>query len=136
MEFILNNGVKMPGLIFGTYKIPNNEMASCLSSALSIGFRHIDTASMYHNEEGIGNYLQSSEYSRESLFITTKAWPSQYRDLEKACNDSLKRLKTDYIDLYLLHWPIAFKPTNTDLPMYTSTPDNFQLIDRFPLHLV
>ena len=135
MEVALNSGYRMPLLIYGTYRVTSDLIPASLSSAFSIGFRHIDTASMYGNEKAIGDYLKSSEYPRSSIFITTKAWPSQYRDLTKACNDSLERLGTDYIDLYLLHWPLSLKSTNTYLPVYNPSPNNFDQLDRYPLYL-
>ena len=133
MDTVLNSGNRMPTMIYGTYKIANDQISSALSAALSVGFRHIDTASMYLNEEGIGNFISTCSYPRESLFITTKAWPSQYRDLEKACDGSLRRLKTPYLDLYLLHWPLALKQQDSDVPIYS--PGSLESIDRYPLYL-
>lgn len=135
MKVTLNNGHKMPLLIYGTYKVFPDIVPSCLQAALDAGFRHIDTASMYGNEEAIGSYLKNSAYARDSIFLTTKVWPSQYRDIRTACEESLQRLQTDYIDLYLLHWPIALKSTGPGIPVYNPSPNNFENIDRYPLHL-
>jgi diketogulonate reductase-like aldo/keto reductase len=107
---ILNNGVKMPLLGFGTYNAEdlvklNNSIKECIK----IGYRHIDTASFYGNEEVIGSALMESDISRNEIFLADKVWNSEqgYDKTLKAFKNSIKKLKTDYLDLYLIHWPQA-----------------------------
>lgn len=106
----LNNGVKMPILGFGTYQIPQNEAQRCVEDAISVGYRLIDTAQAYFNEEGVGAALKtamSGGVKREDLFIETKLWISHAneKDALKAFDASLKKLGLDYIDLYIIHQP-------------------------------
>ncbi len=98
---------KIPALGFGTYQITGDACKNAVADAIAIGYRHIDTAQMYGNEEGVGRGIKASGIDREELFITTKVW---YTDLEKnkvlqTTAESLRKLQTDYIDLLLIHWP-------------------------------
>jgi methylglyoxal/glyoxal reductase len=105
---VLNNGVKMPMLGLGTYKARDwNELNNAIKEAVKIGYRHIDTASFYGNEEEIGLAIKECGVPREELFLTTKVWNSDqgYERTLKAFEESVKKLKTDYLDLYLIHWP-------------------------------
>lgn len=105
---ILNNGVKMPWLGFGVYTLNEGEhVEKAVNIALNTGYRSIDTASIYGNERGVGRAVKNSGIPREDIFITTKLWNSDqgFDNTLKAFEDSLKRLDTDYIDLYLIHWP-------------------------------
>lgn len=124
----LNSGLSMPGLIFGTYHIKGSLVNSSLDAAYESGFRAIDTATLYENEADIGSWLVSRNINRNSLFITTKVWPTSFRDISSSLNSSLKSLQTDYVDLLLLHWPICLKSSKY-------SPDNSH-IDRYPLHKV
>lgn len=106
----LSNGVKMPILGYGTYQIPNNQAQRCVEDAISVGYRLIDTAQAYANEEAIGAGLKTAingGVKREDLFIETKLWISHAneKDALKAFDASLKKLGLDYIDLYLIHQP-------------------------------
>jgi 2,5-diketo-D-gluconate reductase A len=104
----LNNGVKMPILGFGVFQIPDlQECERSVSDALSVGYRLIDTAASYGNEEAVGNALRRSGIPREELFITTKLWVSdaEYEKTKKAFDRSLKKLHLEYLDLYLIHQP-------------------------------
>lgn len=106
----LNNGIKMPILGYGTYQIPNSEAQRCVEDALSVGYRLIDTAQAYVNEEAIGAALKSAMkggVKRDELFIETKLWISHTneKDAFKAFDMSLKKLGLDYIDLYVIHQP-------------------------------
>lgn len=105
----LNNGVKMPKLGYGVYQTPPEETERCVLDAIRIGYRSIDTAQAYGNEEGVGNAMVKCGLPREDLFITTKIWISNY-GYEKAkasIEESLKKLQTGYIDLLLLHQPFG-----------------------------
>ena len=103
----LNDGVQIPQLGFGTYKLSDAEAESAVSEALRVGYRHIDTASMYGNERGIGRALAASGISRDQVFVTTKLWNDMHAPgpARIAINASLERLGLDAIDLYLIHWP-------------------------------
>lgn len=110
MEFItLSNGVRMPQLGYGVYQVTKEECERCVLDALSVGYRHIDTAQSYFNEEEVGSAIAKSGIPREDIFITTKVWIENYG--YEACKASvlasMKKLKTNYIDLILLHQPFA-----------------------------
>jgi methylglyoxal/glyoxal reductase len=112
----LHNGVKMPWLGLGVYKMANDEeVKNAVKSALSIGYRSIDTAALYKNEEGVGQAIKDSGVPREEIFLTTKVWNSDqgYESTLRAFENSLKRLGVDYVDLYLIHWPVAGKYKET-----------------------
>lgn len=107
-EVVLNNGIKMPILGFGVYRIQDLEMCKyCVYEAIKAGYRLIDTATAYQNEEAIGEAIKRSGVPREELFITTKLWLSDagYDSTKKAFETSLNNLKLDYLDLYLIHQP-------------------------------
>ena len=102
----LNNGVEMPVLGLGTYKTTDpNECLTSVRDALELGYRMIDTAQFYDNEELVGQAVASSDVPREDIFITTKVWPTRFSDARASLMESMKKLRTDYIDLVLLHWP-------------------------------
>jgi diketogulonate reductase-like aldo/keto reductase len=114
--FKLHNGVAMPYLGLGTYQSDNDqEVVYAVKSALEIGYRHIDTASVYKNEEGVGQGIRESEVAREDIFVVSKVWNSDqgYESTLKAFDASLKRLGLDYLDLYLIHWPVVGNYTET-----------------------
>jgi diketogulonate reductase-like aldo/keto reductase len=103
----LNNGVAMPLLGLGVWKIPHGrECENAVLAALSAGYRHIDTAAVYGNEKSVGSAIKKSGLPRDQIFVTTKLWNDDHDDPEAACNASLGRLSLDYIDLYLVHWPV------------------------------
>lgn len=103
----LNNGYMMPQLGIGTFKAKDgSEAYQAVKHALEVGYRHIDTAQMYHNEESIGQAIKDSKIARKNIFITTKQLGhSTLEKMEEAFNESLRKLQTDYVDLYLIHWP-------------------------------
>lgn len=104
----LNNGVEIPVLGFGTFKAKGGEEAyRAVLEALKAGYRHIDTAAIYQNEESVGQAIKDSGVPREELFVTTKLWNSQqtYEQARQAFAESLAKLGLDYLDLYLIHWP-------------------------------
>ena len=105
----LNNGVEMPQTGYGVYQVSPAECERCVSDALSVGYRMIDTAQAYHNEEGVGNAVRKSGISRQEIFLVSKVWISNY-GYEKAktsIDESLRKLQTHYIDLMLLHQPFC-----------------------------
>lgn len=106
--YTLSNGVKIPVLGFGTWKLENNaETSSAVTEAIRLGYRHIDTAAAYHNEEAVGQGIKQSGIPREELFVTTKLANSVrgYEETKAAFLESLEKLELDYVDLYLFHWP-------------------------------
>lgn len=110
MEYItLNNGIKMPMLGYGVYQVDPGEAERCILDAVSIGYRSIDTAQAYANEEGVGNAIIKCGVPREELFITTKIWISNagYEKAKASIDESLGKLQTNYIDLLLIHQPFG-----------------------------
>ena len=105
----LSNGVKMPMLGYGVYQVTKEECERCVLDALEVGYRAIDTAQSYFNEEEVGNALQKSGIPREEIFLTSKVWIEHYgyENCKKSVKESLRKLKTDYIDLMLLHQPFS-----------------------------
>lgn len=117
-EVALANGVTIPCVGFGTYK--NTDPAECLSSvreALAAGYRHVDTAQFYFNEENVGEAIRESGLPRNEIFLTTKVWNTSqgYDNTLRAFDESMGKLGLDYLDLYLVHWPVA-KDYATDYP--------------------
>jgi 2,5-diketo-D-gluconate reductase A len=107
-NIILNNGLEMPLLGFGVYQIPNaEECEKSVLNAIEAGYRLIDTAAAYGNEEAVGKAIKKSGIARKELFITTKLWVSDtgYEKAKKAFQTSLQKLQLDYLDLYLIHQP-------------------------------
>lgn len=110
-ELTLNDGNSLPILGLGTYAATGEEGAAAVQMAIDKGYRLIDTAAYYENEEAVGKGIKASGISREELYITTKLWRDQlsYRQAKAGCEASLQRLALDYIDLYLIHWPANAK---------------------------
>ena len=118
----LANGVEMPIFGLGVYKMTDpQETIEAITKALQVGYRAIDTASLYYNEEQVGEAIRHSGVAREDLFVTTKVWNSDqgYDNTLKAFETSLKKLNMDYVDLYLTHWPVEGK-----------YPDTYRAIER------
>lgn len=110
MEYVtLSNGVKMPILGYGVYQVSKEECERCVADALNAGYRSIDTAQSYFNEEQVGNAIAKSGVAREDIFLTTKVWVEHYgyEEAKKSVLQSMKKLQTDYLDLVLLHQPFA-----------------------------
>lgn len=105
----LNNGVIMPQIGYGVYQVSPAECERCVSDALSVGYRMIDTAQAYHNEEGVGAAVKNSGIARAELFLVSKIWISNYgyEKAKRSIDESLRKLGTDYIDLMLLHQPFC-----------------------------
>lgn len=102
----LQDGNVMPQLGLGVWQASNEEVITAIQKALEVGYRSIDTAAAYKNEEGVGKALKNASVNREELFITTKLWNDDHKRPREALLDSLKKLQLDYIDLYLMHWPV------------------------------
>ncbi|MDE5943100.1 MAG: aldo/keto reductase [Clostridia bacterium] len=110
MEYVtLSNGVKMPQLGYGVYQVSKDECERCVLDALKVGYRHIDTAQSYFNEEEVGNAIVKSGIPREEIFLTTKVWIEHYgyEQTRKSVCESMLKLKVNYIDLVLLHQPFG-----------------------------
>ena len=108
----LNNGAQMPWLGFGTFQSPPGKVAEeSVLWAIEAGYRHIDTAALYKNEADVGNAIRKSGIARDKIFVTTKVWNADMRSgkVAEAIKTSLKTLGMDYVDLYLLHWPVPGK---------------------------
>lgn len=110
MNYItLSNGVKMPQLGYGVYQVAKDECERCVLDALKTGYRSIDTAQSYYNEEEVGSAIQKSGVPRDEIFLTSKVWVEHYgyEECKKSVLESMRKLKTDYIDLMLLHQPFG-----------------------------
>ncbi|MFB7292933.1 aldo/keto reductase [Actinacidiphila glaucinigra] len=106
-DITLNNGVTMPQLGFGVWQVPDDEAATAVAAALEAGYRSIDTAALYRNEQGTGRAIAASGIPREELFVTTKLWNTDqgHDNALRAFDASLGKLGLEYVDLYLIHWP-------------------------------
>ena len=110
MEYaVLSNGIKMPMLGYGVYQVTKDECERCVLDALKAGYRSLDTAQSYFNEEEVGSAIEKAGVPREDIFLTSKIWVEHYGydACKRSVEDSLKKLKTDYIDLMLLHQPFS-----------------------------
>jgi diketogulonate reductase-like aldo/keto reductase len=109
----LNNGVEIPQVGFGVFLVPPTETKAAVSSALEVGYRHIDTARIYDNEAAVGEAIRGSGLSRDDLFVTTKCWNDDqgYDRAPVAFEASIDRLGLEYVDLYLIHWPVPARNT-------------------------
>lgn len=106
MDYVtLNNGVKMPQLGYGVYQVKKDECERCVSDALQVGYRLIDTAQSYANEEEVGKAIEKSGIPREEIFLTTKVWIDNYTKCRASVEESMRKLRVDYLDLCLLHQP-------------------------------
>lgn len=122
----LNNGLKMPKIGLGTYGM--DTVDEYFTAIVEVGYRHIDTASMYKNEHLIGEALErvftETDIKREDLFIVTKLWGNQKKNVEGALKQSLERLRLDYVDLYLVHWPVAYEEDSEGKPVPAKIPNH------------
>ncbi|WP_026927293.1 aldo/keto reductase [Granulicoccus phenolivorans] len=105
-DLVLNDGHTIPQLGFGVWQISSDDIVPALRTALETGYRHIDTAAIYGNEEGVGQAIRESGIPREELFITTKLWNDRHTDAPAALAESLEKLGLDQVDLYLIHWAV------------------------------
>ena len=107
-HYILNNGVEIPAIAFGTYKAADGKSADVIRAAIEAGYRYFDTASFYGTETYLAQAVRESEISRDKIFIASKLWKTEmgYENVKYAFERSLDKLNTDYLDLYLIHWPL------------------------------
>lgn len=112
----LHDGARIPQVGLGVWQTPDNEAAPAVKAALDAGYRHVDTAAVYENEQGVGEGIRQSGLPRSDIFLTTKLWNTDqgYEQTLRAFEASLKRLGTDYVDLYLIHWPSAHRSLFVD----------------------
>lgn len=105
----LNDGSKIPQLGLGVWQVPNDQAAASVKEALAAGYRSVDTAAIYGNEAGVGEGLRAAGVARKDLYVTTKLWNDRhgYDEAHKAMDESLEKLGLAYVDLYLIHWPVA-----------------------------
>ncbi|KAI6103178.1 NADP-dependent oxidoreductase domain-containing protein, partial [Pisolithus croceorrhizus] len=118
----LNNGESIPAIGLGTWQSKPNEVARAVEVALKKGYRHIDCAWAYGNEKEVGEGLRASGVPRSEVFITSKLWGTYHRRVEECLDETLTRLGTDYLDLYLIHWPVPMNP-NGNHPVFPTRPD-------------
>ncbi|MEL6322226.1 MAG: aldo/keto reductase, partial [Cyanobacteria bacterium J06626_14] len=133
--FKLNDGNVIPAFGLGTWKSSEGDVCQAVKEALRVGYRHIDAAWIYRNEQEVGRGIRESiadgVVSRDDIFVTSKLWNSFHAvsDVETGCHETLSALGLDYLDLYLMHWPVAFKP-GTVMP---ETEDGFWSLSEIPL---
>ncbi|KAJ5635046.1 uncharacterized protein N7484_008359 [Penicillium longicatenatum] len=138
IRFKLNTGAEIPALGLGTWQSAPGEVARAVSHAIKVGYRHIDTALCYGNEhevgQGIKEAIDAGIVKREELFITTKLWCSFHARVEEGLEESLKNLGLDYLDLYLMHWPLAMNPKGNH-PIFPKLADGSRDIDHSHSHV-
>ncbi|KIY48875.1 Aldo/keto reductase [Fistulina hepatica ATCC 64428] len=117
----LNSGHEIPLIGLGTWQSKPHEVAKAVEYALSVGYRHLDCAQGYGNEKEVGEGIKASGVPRSEIFITSKLWCTWHSRVEQALDKTLKNLGTDYLDLYLVHWPIALNPNGND-PLFPTLP--------------
>jgi 2,5-diketo-D-gluconate reductase A len=107
----LRGGAAIPQLGFGVFQVPPAQTVDAVAQALAVGYRHIDTAAAYGNEAQVGEAIRASGLDRSEVFLTTKCWNDDqgYEEAKSACRKSLERLALDYVDLYLIHWPLPLR---------------------------
>ncbi|MCJ1229328.1 H/ACA snoRNP pseudouridylase subunit [Toensbergia leucococca] len=138
IEFKLNTGASIPALGLGTWQSGPGEVAKAVSHALSAGYRHIDCAYIYSNEDEVGQGLaegfKSAQVKREDVFVTTKLWCTYHTRVEENLDQSLKSLGLDYVDLYLMHWPCPMNSKGND-PKFPKLPDGSRDLDKSWSHI-
>jgi len=136
-RFKLNTGAEIPALGFGTWQSPPGEVKKAVAFALSVGYKHVDGAYCYANEDEVGEGLKEafdSGVKREDIFVTTKLWCTYHSRVEEALDKSLKSLGLDYVDLFLVHWPVACNP-NGNHDRFPTLPDGSRDVVRSWSHI-
>ncbi|KAH8089810.1 putative glycerol dehydrogenase [Filobasidium floriforme] len=128
-EFKLNTGTVIPSVGLGTWQAPPGHVKEAVKHALKSGYRHIDCALIYQNEDEVGQGIKESGIPRSELFITSKLWNTYHDRASESLEQSLKSLGTDYLDLYLIHWPVRLVPNETSNLLPTN-PDGSRSVDR------
>ncbi|RSH90378.1 hypothetical protein EHS25_000983 [Saitozyma podzolica] len=128
-HFTLNNGVQIPAVGLGTWQAKPGEVRDAVSHALKIGYRHLDCALIYQNEHEVGQGIKDSGVPRKDIFITSKVWNTHQPDVADGLRQTLEALGTDYLDLYLIHWPVRLVP-NDSHALLPVNPDGSRSVDR------
>ncbi|KAL4799015.1 protein GCY [Aspergillus venezuelensis] len=128
-HFKLNTGASIPAVGLGTWKSEPGEVAKAVAFALKNGYRHIDAALIYGNENEVGQGIRDSGVSRKDIFITSKLWNTHQPNVKEGLQKTLNALGTDYLDLYLIHWPVRLVPNETS-DLLPTNPDGSRSVDR------
>ncbi|MCJ1304830.1 hypothetical protein MMC08_007643 [Hypocenomyce scalaris] len=128
-HFELNTGASIPAVGLGTWQAKPGEVSKAVVHALKCGYRHLDCALIYQNEREIGEAIKQSSVPREEIFITSKLWNAHQPNVAEGLEQTLKDLQTDYLDLYLIHWPVRLVPNETS-PLLPTNPDGTRAVDR------
>ncbi|CEL02561.1 Putative Glycerol dehydrogenase [Aspergillus calidoustus] len=128
-HFKLNTGGSIPAVGLGTWQAKPGEVGKAVSHALKCGYRHLDCALIYQNEKEVGEAVKASGIPREEIFITSKVWNTHQDNVAEGLAQTLKDLQTDYLDLYLIHWPVRLVPNETSQLLPTN-PDGTRAVDR------
>lgn len=131
-SFTMNNNRQIPAIGLGTWQSREEDVYNAVTTALKVGYRHIDTAMMYGNEAVVGRAIRDLKVPRSELFVTTKLASVDHTQVAQALDASLERLGLEYVDLYLMHWPVALNPENKSHPMLPTLPNGKRdiLLDR------
>ncbi|CAK9785786.1 aldo/keto reductase family protein [Cutaneotrichosporon oleaginosum] len=129
-HFQLNTGAKIPAVALGTWQSMPGEVRNAVSFALKNGYRHIDAALIYKNEHEVGQGIKDSGVPRAEIFITSKLWNTHQADAAEGLQQTLEALGTDYLDLYLVHWPVRLVPQSSGDPLLPVNPDGTRSVDR------
>ncbi|GAA5883565.1 hypothetical protein JCM16303_005490 [Sporobolomyces ruberrimus] len=125
----LSSGGEIPLVGLGTWQARGGDVTKAVKTALEAGYRHIDGAFVYRNEREVGEGIRQSGVPREEIFVTSKLWCTKHRNVEAAIRESLELLDIEYLDLYLIHWPVPLNPQGND-PMFPKNEDGSRDIDR------
>ncbi|KAL1980913.1 hypothetical protein VTN96DRAFT_3333 [Rasamsonia emersonii] len=128
-EFKLNTGASIPAIGLGTWQAKPGEVGQAVLHALKCGYRHLDCAFIYQNEKEVGEAIKASGIPREEIFITSKVWNTYQPNVAAGLEQTLKDLQTDYLDLYLVHWPVRLVPNETSA-LFPTNPDGTRAVDR------